>query len=69
MKIEGKALAIFLALAMVFTLSPLAAVPAYGTVAPGSGVQAGGNVSVDLVVSGDESPFQIPRPLRWRITT
>ncbi len=58
MKIEGKALAIFLALAMVFTISPLAAAPAYGTVAPGSGAQAGGNV-IDLVVSGNESPFTV----------
>jgi hypothetical protein len=58
MKIEGKALAIFLVLAMVFTLSPLAAVPAYGTVALGSGAQAGGNV-IDLVVSGNESPFTV----------
>ncbi len=58
MKIEGKALAIFLVLAMVFTISPLAAVPAYGNVAPGSGAQAGGNV-IDLVVSGNESPFTV----------
>lgn len=59
MKIEGKALAIFLALAMVFTLSPLVAVSAYGTVTPGSGAANDAcGLDIDCVVSGNQSPFQ-----------